>query len=86
MYSGNGVIVNDAQAVVRSASLRFLYAPRPSLCTVYRPAQPDSVISCYRLDVDMDVISLEVLYGFGGFCAIALLAYLVYALIRAEEF
>lgn len=26
------------------------------------------------------------LYGFAGFCAIALLAYLVYALIRAEEF
>lgn len=32
------------------------------------------------------MISLEVLYGFGGFCAMALLAYLVYALIRAEEF
>lgn len=30
--------------------------------------------------------SLEVLYGFGGMCAILLLAYLVYALIRAEEF
>lgn len=28
---------------------------------------------------------LAVLYGFGGFCAIALLAYLIYALIRAEE-
>jgi K+-transporting ATPase KdpF subunit len=30
--------------------------------------------------------ALEVLYGFGGMCAILLLAYLVYALIRAEEF
>jgi K+-transporting ATPase ATPase F chain len=30
--------------------------------------------------------SLEVLYGFGGVCAALLLAYLVYALIRAEEF
>lgn len=30
--------------------------------------------------------TLEILYGFGGFCALALLAYLVYALIRAEEF
>ena len=28
---------------------------------------------------------LTVLYGFGGFCAVALLAYLIYALIRAEE-
>ena len=32
------------------------------------------------------MIGLEVLYGFGGVCAILLLAYLVYALIRAEEF
>lgn len=32
------------------------------------------------------MISLEVLYGFGGTCAAMLLAYLVYALIRAEEF
>jgi K+-transporting ATPase KdpF subunit len=32
------------------------------------------------------MISLEVLYGLGGFIAIALFAYLVYALIRAEEF
>jgi len=32
------------------------------------------------------VISLEVLYGFGAFIAIALFAYLVYALIRAEAF
>ncbi len=32
------------------------------------------------------MISLEVLYGFGGMCAIGLLAYLVYALLRAEEF
>ncbi len=32
------------------------------------------------------MISLETLYGFGGVCAILLLAYLVYALIRAEEF
>ena len=32
------------------------------------------------------MISLDVLYGFGGMCAILLLAYLVYALIRAEEF
>nr|WP_242529115.1 K(+)-transporting ATPase subunit F [Ramlibacter ginsenosidimutans] len=26
------------------------------------------------------------MYGFAGFCALLLLAYLVYALIRAEEF
>ena len=32
------------------------------------------------------MISLEVLYGFGAFIAIALFAYLVYALIRAEAF
>jgi K+-transporting ATPase KdpF subunit len=32
------------------------------------------------------MIGLEVIYGFGGFCALALLAYLVYALLRAEEF
>ena len=32
------------------------------------------------------MIGLEVLYGFGGLCAILLLAYLVYALIRAEAF
>ena len=32
------------------------------------------------------MIGLEVLYGFGGLCAILLLAYLVCALIRAEEF
>lgn len=32
------------------------------------------------------MISVEVLYGFGGFCALLLLAYLVYALICAEEF
>jgi K+-transporting ATPase KdpF subunit len=30
--------------------------------------------------------TLEVLYGFGGMCAIALLAYLIYALLYAEEF
>ncbi len=30
--------------------------------------------------------SLEALYGFAGFCALMLFAYLVYALIRAEEF
>lgn len=30
--------------------------------------------------------TLHVLYGFGGMCAVALLAYLVYALICAEEF
>jgi K+-transporting ATPase KdpF subunit len=29
---------------------------------------------------------LHVLYGAGGACAIALLAYLLYALFRAEEF
>ena len=29
---------------------------------------------------------LEMLYGLGGFCAVLLLAYLVYALICAEEF
>ena len=32
------------------------------------------------------MISLEVLYGFGGFCALALFAYLIYALLCAEEF
>ncbi len=32
------------------------------------------------------MISLEVLYGFGGLCAAMLFAYLLYALIRAEEF
>lgn len=32
------------------------------------------------------MISLEALYGLGGLCALLLLAYLVYALIRAEEF
>jgi len=32
------------------------------------------------------MIADAVLYGAGGFCALLLLAYLVYALIRAEEF
>ncbi|MES2878039.1 MAG: potassium-transporting ATPase subunit F [Pseudomonadota bacterium] len=32
------------------------------------------------------MISLEVLYGFGGMCVFMLLAYLVYALLYAEEF
>ena len=32
------------------------------------------------------MISLSMLYGFGGICAVLLLAYLVYALICAEEF
>ena len=32
------------------------------------------------------MISLDVLYGFGGICAVLLLAYLVVALICAEEF
>ena len=32
------------------------------------------------------MIALDVLYGFGGVCAVALLAYLAYALICAEEF
>lgn len=32
------------------------------------------------------MIRLELIYGFGGLCAIMLLAYLVYALICAEEF
>ena len=32
------------------------------------------------------MISLEIIYGFGALCALMLLAYLVYALIRAEEF
>jgi K+-transporting ATPase KdpF subunit len=32
------------------------------------------------------MISLEALYGLGGVTAALLLAYLVYALIRAEEF
>jgi K+-transporting ATPase KdpF subunit len=29
---------------------------------------------------------LHVLYGFGGLCAVMLLAYLIHALICAEEF
>ncbi len=32
------------------------------------------------------MISLNLLYGFGGVCAVLLLAYLGYALICAEEF
>jgi K+-transporting ATPase KdpF subunit len=32
------------------------------------------------------MISLDMLYGLGGLCAVLLLAYLVYALICAEEF
>ena len=32
------------------------------------------------------MIALDALYGLGGVCAVILLAYLVYALIRAEEF
>lgn len=32
------------------------------------------------------MISLSVIYALGGLCAALLLAYLVYALIRAEEF
>lgn len=32
------------------------------------------------------VISLEILYGFGGLVAVILFAYLVFALICAEEF
>lgn len=32
------------------------------------------------------MIGLDVLYGLGGVCAVLLLAYLVYALLRAEEF
>ena len=32
------------------------------------------------------MIPRDVLYGFGGVCAILLLTYLVYALICAEEF
>ncbi len=32
------------------------------------------------------MISLSVLYGLGGVCAALLLLYLLYALIRAEEF
>ena len=30
--------------------------------------------------------ALDVLYGFGGMCAVLLLAYIVFALICAEEF
>jgi K+-transporting ATPase KdpF subunit len=30
--------------------------------------------------------SMELMYGLGGICAVGLLAYLVYALICAEEF
>jgi len=32
------------------------------------------------------MIHMAVIYGFAGTCALLLLAYLVYALIRAEEF
>ena len=32
------------------------------------------------------MIPLDMLYGLGGVCAVQLLAYLVYALICAEEF
>lgn len=32
------------------------------------------------------MISLHVIYGAGGLCAALLMVYLVYALIRAEEF
>ena len=32
------------------------------------------------------MISLHMLYGFGGLCAVMLLAYLMYALICAEAF
>lgn len=32
------------------------------------------------------MISLPVIYAIGGLCAALLLVYLVYALIRAEEF
>lgn len=32
------------------------------------------------------MIGLDALYVLGGLCAVALLIYLVYALIRAEEF
>jgi len=32
------------------------------------------------------MITLNMLYGFAGLCAVMLLAYLVYALICAEEF
>jgi K+-transporting ATPase KdpF subunit len=32
------------------------------------------------------VIAPEYLYGLAGFCGLLLFAYLVYALIRAEEF
>jgi K+-transporting ATPase KdpF subunit len=32
------------------------------------------------------MISLSVIYGAAGFCAALLLVYLVYALLRAEEF
>ena len=32
------------------------------------------------------MFNLNMLYGFGGLCAVMLLAYLVYALICAEEF
>ena len=32
------------------------------------------------------MISLEVVYGLVGMCSVLLLAYLVYALFRAEDF
>lgn len=32
------------------------------------------------------MIAMDALYGLVGMCALLLLAYLVYALIRAEEF
>jgi K+-transporting ATPase KdpF subunit len=31
-------------------------------------------------------MNLEAIYGFAGMCALALLAYLIYALIWAEDF
>ena len=31
------------------------------------------------------MIGLEVLYGLGGLCAVALLVYLIHALLRAED-
>jgi K+-transporting ATPase KdpF subunit len=43
---------------------------------------PEAGETCWR----PLMISLDMLYGFGGLCAVLLLAYLVYALICAEEF
>lgn len=43
--------------------------------------------SCFGIGIrSTPVISLQMLYGFGGLIAVLLFAYLVFALICAEEF